>query len=50
MQQGAPQMHPSYMPQVQNLEQQQQALAYQNYVQQQQRTGGHIPQQYSHQA
>jgi MADS-box transcription factor len=46
-----PQMHPSYMP----LEQQQ-AIAYQNYVAQQQRSGypmppqGGIPQQHSHQA
>ncbi|CAL3964085.1 hypothetical protein PZA11_001525 [Diplocarpon coronariae] len=53
---GMPQqqnMHPGYMPQ--SLEQQQ-ALAYQNYVAQQQRSGypmppqGGIPQQHSHQA
>ncbi|RDL37129.1 Uncharacterized protein BP5553_04562 [Venustampulla echinocandica] len=54
MPQQNPQMHPSYMPQT--LEQQQ-ALAYQNYVAQQQRGGGYpmapqagIPQQHSHQA
>ncbi|CZR51534.1 probable transcription factor of the MADS box family MCM1 [Phialocephala subalpina] len=48
-------MHPGYMPQT--IEQQQQALAYQNYVAQQQRGGGYpmppqagIPQQHSHQA
>ncbi|KAN0119577.1 SRF-TF domain containing protein [Hyaloscypha variabilis] len=46
-------MHPGYMPQ--SL-QEQQALAYQNYVAQQQRSGGYmppqagIPQQHSHQA
>lgn len=46
-------MHPVYMPQTL---QEQQALAYQNYVAQQQRTGGYmppqagIPQQHSHQA
>jgi pheromone receptor transcription factor len=53
MPQGNPQMHPGYMPQT--LEQQQ-ALAYQNYVAQQQRSGypmppqAGIPQQHSHQA
>jgi pheromone receptor transcription factor len=46
-----PQMHPSYMP----IEQQQ-ALAYQNYVAQQQRGGypmppqASMPQQHTHQA
>jgi MADS-box transcription factor len=46
-------MHPGYMPQTL---QEQQALAYQNYVAQQQRSGGYmppqagIPQQHSHQA
>ncbi|TAQ88933.1 hypothetical protein B7494_g2730 [Chlorociboria aeruginascens] len=51
--QQAQQMHPSYMPQT--LEQQQ-AIAYQNYVAQQQRGGypmptqAGIPQQHSHQA
>jgi MADS-box transcription factor len=54
MPQQAQNMHPSYMPQ--SLEQQQ-AMAYQNYVAQQQRAGGYpmapqagIPQQHSHQA
>jgi pheromone receptor transcription factor len=47
-------MHPGYMPQT---VEQQQALAYQNYIAQQQRGGGYpmppqagIPQQHSHQA
>jgi MADS-box transcription factor len=55
MSQQNPQMHPGYMPQP-TLEQQQ-AIAYQNYVAQQQRGGGYpmppqagIPQQHSHQA
>ncbi|PSS22090.1 hypothetical protein M430DRAFT_118228 [Amorphotheca resinae ATCC 22711] len=53
MPQGNPQMHPGYMPQT--IEQQQ-AIAYQNYVAQQQRSGypmppqAGIPQQHSHQA
>jgi len=53
MPQGNPQMHPGYMPQT--IEQQQ-ALAYQNYVAQQRNSGypmppqAGIPQQHSHQA
>jgi pheromone receptor transcription factor len=54
MPQQNPQMHPGYMPQT---VEQQQALAYQNYIAQQQRGGGYpmppqtgIPQQHSHQA
>lgn len=50
-----PNMHPGYLPQ--NVVDQQQQLAYQNYMAQQQRNGGYamppqtgIPQQHSHQA
>jgi pheromone receptor transcription factor len=49
------QMNPNYM--AASMDQQQQAMAYQNYVQQQQRGGGYamppqtgMPQQHSHQA
>jgi MADS-box transcription factor len=54
MPQQNPNMHPNYMPATID---QQQALAYQNYMAQQQRSGGYpmppqagIPQQHSHQA
>ncbi|KAH8601265.1 hypothetical protein B0O99DRAFT_501665 [Bisporella sp. PMI_857] len=48
-----PNMHPGYMPQT--MQEQQQALAYQSYVQQQQRGGGYpmpqgVPQHNSHQS